>query len=100
MVTYISPAKESLAAATVDIIHCMQPSHEIAILVGTKAHIHPGCDIDPRSTCIYKNLQWIVVQILNDQLYVILNSFYYLQLANANNDVDNYIFVRLSETNG
>jgi len=51
LVTYISPAKELLAAATVDIVHCMQPSHEIAILVGTKAHIDPGCDIDPGSTC-------------------------------------------------
>jgi hypothetical protein len=46
-VTYVSPAKEFLAAATVDIVHCMHSGHEIAILVGTKAHIHPGCNIEP-----------------------------------------------------
>jgi hypothetical protein len=45
--TYIFPAKEPLAAATVDIVHCMQSSQEMAILVGTKTHIHPGRDIHP-----------------------------------------------------
>ena len=31
--TYISPAKNLLAAATVDVIHCVEASYKIAILI-------------------------------------------------------------------
>lgn len=39
--TYISPTQNLLAAAAVDVVHSVQSSQEVAILIGAQGNVHP-----------------------------------------------------------